>query len=476
MMKSKFVALVENLYFSINLISSSERWTSYFEKKILEKIDKKRLESLQAETFIKDEIEVINGIKRYPYGFKIRDKLRVYIAYKTGSNYPIYVIVSAMFMHTNTIADILKYIENKVIEIIKYFDDEFVNEIYEMKLSRIDICNHNNVIVPQKYIKVEEYNSKVVTKIKKVFPVIERIGENDINIPYYRFGKGDAVVRFYNKTQEVIEQRYKSFFIKRWLDIGLITEREFKIYEYIYKLNNNYLVDYLYTNLIFSENIIDDKKEYLKNVYYDIKLENNDKYDIFKKYVKEYKVKLVKEISNVEFQLRNTFLKTVKLININTGEYIDFTNVYELIKHIDILYKYITDKVFRVIDKNDNKKRKRNKKTDKIWIKVQNSKIYNVNKLDINDVEVLRKYQNEMNKFNSVKDTIQKLVHNYYLSQNKIDYENIKDVELYDLLDLISSEYNDYNMNESYYSIYEKLKKQIKYYGKKNNPKNRAKS
>lgn len=460
--------MVENIYFSVNVLDDLRRWGEYFRDNLEVEIDKLRVKSLNQDIYIGDDIEVIKGIKRYGYGFKKQDKFRIYMAKNVSENYPIYVIVSAQYLHLNDVYTVIDDVQRTIREIFGYFIDGFEFEEYDIKLSRIDICNHNDKIHPDRYIKMNEFNSRTVTRIRKVFPVIELVGENDQKMPYFRYGKGDIAVRMYNKIQEVVEQRYKAFFILRWHELGLIDDKQKNIYDLTYKLNRNYYLDFMYAHFVYSiENngsIIKSEFDEVTNIYNDKKLTNDEKYDLLNRKRKDLKIGLVKEVSNVEYQLRSNYLRTIKIVNEKTGELIDYTDMFELFNNLDKLYEYLTEKAFRVVSRESKAKRKRDKTTDEVWKEVQQSKIVNIHNFDTSELEVYRNYQKEMDKLDCVNKTVQKLVHLYYLNRDEFDYEDCQDVNIELLLrDFIP----EYLMNENHFNIRDKLERQIKYYGRK---------
>lgn len=459
---------MENIYFSVNPLSDLAEWGDYFKDNLEVKIDELRVRALNQEVYINEDIEVIKGISRYGYGFKKQDKFRIYIASNVSENYPIYVIVSAQYLHLNDVYTVIDDVQQTIREIFKYFIDGFEFEEYAIKLSRIDICNHNDKIHPDRYIRLHEFNSRTVTRIRKVFPVVELVGENDQKVPYFRYGKGDVAVRMYNKIQEVVEQRYKAFFILRWHELGLIDDKQKYIYDLTYRLNKSYYLDFMYAHFVYSiennEGITRSEFDVITKIYEDNKLCNDKKYDLMNKKRKDLKIRLVKEVSNVEYQLRSSYLKTIKIVNENTGELIDYTDMFELFNHLDKLYEYLTQNTFRVVDRKSKAKRKRDKTTDPVWKEVQQSKIVNIHNFDTSALEVYRKYQKKMNKMDCVNNTVQKLAHLYYMNREEFDYEDCQDVNIELLLrDFIP----EYLMNENFFDIRDKLERQIKYYGRK---------
>lgn len=461
-MDQKTMALVENIYLSLNP-RGSFNYKNIFETSIKDKMESLRIDSLKSvdDIFILDQVSVSGGIQRYPYGFEIKDKLRIFFASNWSDNYPIYVIMSAFYLHNNSVEHCINETFDYVYKIINYFVPHLRDFTFDMKLSRIDICNHNNFINLKNYIKVTEYNSRVVTRIRTVHPFIELHGEYSQEVPYYRYGNGDFCVRFYNKVKEVCEQQYKAFFFKKWLDNGLIDDRVFNIYEHTYKLNNNYRIDFIYSNVIFSD-LPDNIKSAAEDIYNNTFIDNDVKFDLFNKFLKDYKIKCVQEIVNVEFQLRHSHLKNLRIKD-DKCNIIDYTDLFSIIKHLNLLYRHLTLNEFRVVDRCSKASRKRDKKIDPLWERIILSDVLNV-QCDGSVIKIYNEYNTELNKFTSVRDSLNKLVHAYYVSSNNINFDNVYKISIDEVVDNFKSEFN---MNENFFNLKSKLEKQIKYYGEK---------
>ena len=456
------MALVENIYFSLDLYGDFD-YKRLFHDHLETDFEKLKLQAMnELDFFIVEDIKMIGGIQRYPYGFSIEDKCRIYFAANWAGNLPIYCILSAQFLHLNSINFCMEYCKSVVAKIIcKIYPPATIHE-FRIKLSRVDICNHNTFIDLKTYIKANEYFKRVVTKIRKVYPVVERQGENDEEVPYFRYGNGDLAIRFYNKTKEVCEQQYKSFFFPRWKNFGLIDEKTFMVYENTYKLNFNYRVDFIFSNIFLDQELTFDQKAVAAEIYNNIDLDLDIKCEELKALQKEYGLKDLDEVVNVEYQLRAGYLKTLQIVG-KDGEFIDFNNIENLCKHMDLLYTYLTNNAFRVIKRNSNYSRNRDKEVDPLWIRVQCAIILNISTMDM-DSEIYRQYNNTINRFVSARDTFSKMCSLYYRCNDNVNTEILDQI---DLKDIITNFKNESMLNENYFNIKDKLAKQIKYYGEK---------
>lgn len=471
-MNTGFLALVENIYYSCGI--RGVVWSD-FASNFVKKIHEDNLQALQNKSFfIMDTIEVIRGIPRYPYGYSVADKFRVYFAKNVSDNLPVYVIINAQFLHLHSIYDVMAESIECILNIFNYYDSSLniKDSMLEYKLSRIDICNHTTKINLDTYIKPNEYFSRVVTKLKKVFPVIEKKGERGQEVSYYRYGSGDLAVRFYNKVREICEQQYKGFFFQKWFNDGLIDEKTLFIYESSYKLFGDYRIDFLYSHLVYYFNKIDELDRIIINSTYRGKNSNSEKYEIFLELINKYNIKLVPEVVNVEFQVRSEFLKTLKLdvLKDDTNE-VDYTisnmDIFQLLENSTLLYRHLTTKCFRVVSRNSKAKRLRDATIDKIWQEIQKCEVLNSRNdyiLDYEKVNFYREYNKKMEETHTLKDILQKLAHLTYMVSDSINYDNYDNINL---IEAFSYAYDRLDCNENLFKFDERLLKQIHLYGKK---------
>lgn len=473
------MAVIENIYLSINFSVKKEFFYSGISvKKVLDFNACKQfflpamyadnIKTCKEEIFLRDSsIQCIHGIKMYPYGYAVKDKFRIFFANSIGDNYPVYVIVDAVFLHLNNVFDVLKDVQDTFFKILRYYMEFETVESLDLKLSRIDIANHNNFINLDSYIGPDEYNSRVVTRLRCVRPFVILNGEKSQEVSYFRYGSGNIIVRFYNKVREICEQRYKSFFFKRWLQYGLIDQHTFDVYDMIYRFDGDYRVNFIYANICKS--IVGLIPVDVQKIYFSQKYTNSEKYDLLMDQVKKYNVKLVTEIVNVEYECHAPFLKLLHLKN-KKDENINMSSIYDILMYSDILYRYLTDDVFRVVSRKSKAKRKRDKKVDKQWQLIQNSKILNIYNVNIDNIQLnkIKEYQTSMDKYNTLGQLLKRACHLKYVDSQKFNKDLVKNITFEDLLKSVEKNYYSVcAMNENYFNLQDKLYKQLKYYGEK---------
>ena len=121
-----------------------------------------------------------------------------------------------------------------------YADVEHLAELFGLKIrqckeNRVDYCWHTNYIqAPEKFFRLDNIAKMKVSRFKEGEQHFEFVGDNDYEVDYVRFGRltsNNMLLRFYNKTKEVVEQGYKSFFLRLWLLHGLINRFDLFCYE-----------------------------------------------------------------------------------------------------------------------------------------------------------------------------------------------------------------------------------------------------
>ena len=182
----------------------------------------------------------------------------------------------------------------------------YVGDVYE---NRIDYAFHTNIIQnPYKFFSDERIAKTLKSKLR-IYHKVGNIHGGRIDIDYFSLGNrnsNNVFVRVYNKSQEVVEKNYKSFFFTRWLDEKLINKYDHYVYSkaYTYKSYRTGMflgrIDW-YLEYGSNEAI---KKELLECVQSNY--ENSDNIDQLEKIVNKY-LPPVTLIMNIEFQTKRKF-------------------------------------------------------------------------------------------------------------------------------------------------------------------------
>lgn len=138
---------------------------------------------------------------------------------------------------------VLEGVDDAVTESFKYLRD-FLNPygLFPVKVceNRIDYAFHTNLIQnPYKFFCDENLKKHLKTNLR-IYQKIGNIGE-DISVDTFNLGNrrsNNVFFRAYNKAREVIEMNYKSFFIERWRQNGLISEFDEFVYSRAFELGS----------------------------------------------------------------------------------------------------------------------------------------------------------------------------------------------------------------------------------------------
>lgn len=178
--------------------------------------------------------------------------------------------------------------------------------------NRIDYAYHTNLIQnPYKFLNDEMLIKKMKTKIR-LYTKVGNVGKT-MDIDYLALGSrrsNDVFIRIYNKSREVVEKNYKSFFFDKWLQDGLINRYDHYVYKKAYE-SGSYLTGLLVGRIDWyldhgTNPEIKDKLLKVKSSSY----VNSDNTDQLKKIVDEL-LPPVTLIVNIEFQTKRKFYSSL---------------------------------------------------------------------------------------------------------------------------------------------------------------------
>lgn len=241
--KDKYLHNIDTLYYSVFIKgdSNDDEHVKQFVEDVKEL--KQNLMVLNDESldFIED-IEVMMGRHAdYSCRLSIRDCYDIFITtHIRNSNTPrILVQIRSFYLWTEGVDNSIKKSFEKVDKILNFYG----LESDRTQENRIDYAFHTNCIQnPIKFFNLDKLNETCygsLTAYKLMGDL--RKNNNDYTINYFSLGthnSNNLFFRTYNKTKEVIEMGYKSFFFDIWFDNGLISVYDKYCYEYAYKFNN----------------------------------------------------------------------------------------------------------------------------------------------------------------------------------------------------------------------------------------------
>ena len=122
--------------------------------------------------------------------------------------------------------------------------NDFGLEVDEVKENRIDYAYHTNIMQdPYSYFSDRSLLRRLKTKLRHIrtnevlVDKVQNVSGGKIDLSYISFGErksNNIFVRIYNKTREVVEKNYKSFFLDKWLTDRLINRYDYYVYSHAY--------------------------------------------------------------------------------------------------------------------------------------------------------------------------------------------------------------------------------------------------
>lgn len=280
-----------------------------------------------------------------------------------------------------------------------YKDVEFLAELFglwikEVKENRVDYCWHTNYIqAPEKFFSLENVAKRKVSRFKEGEQHFEFVGDNDYEVDYLRLGRlrsNNMILRFYNKTKEVVEQGYKGFFLKLWLLHGLINRFDLYCYEQCYNRRDWGFLDKARLMFYIEHGADEEAIQYMQSVINGSVILTADK---LRKLADEYLPRTTL-IINCEYQTMRKFSGSIKLFpfRIYGGP---LKRIWEYLDNRKLIIDYLTHDVFRLVDPKTDSNKSRADYCN-FWKRLRNTRLVDcyVPKQQFN---VIRDYNNNLN-------------------------------------------------------------------------------
>ena len=248
-------------------------------------------------------------------------------------------------------------------------------DISLVDINRVDYAYHTNLIQsPIKYFGDGRLKQNLCSTMRKYMKV-GTIGE-DLTLETLSLGQRNSnniFFRAYDKTCEVIEKGYKSFFIEKWKEDRLISEYDYYVLMYAYKLNSYVAGVYLgRMNWYLEYGKNEERKAEFRELIakYRIKSDNNTQLE------KKLHGVLpeITLIMNIEFQTKRKFymeitdsLASVPVLDCEP----ELRKVFSVIACRAVIQKYLTTETVCWVD---DRKAKEKKPLD-WWKRIQQCKI-----------------------------------------------------------------------------------------------------
>lgn len=355
---------IDTLYYSVSIkddvVDNKDAGVIGLCGMLAEAKEKKQLDpSLELDFFGLDVS--VTGFSIYQYHLLLNENFDIFIA-KNIPNEETPRVCVQLRSRMLVLDGVCKAIE-KSYYCVKEILGAFGLEPGEVRENRIDYAFHTNIIQNSIDYFSDEYLLQHLKSQMRLFHKIGNISDTvEINTLQLGNRKSNNIFfRAYNKTREVIEKNYKSFFFDKWLDDGLINQ-----YDY-YVLNKAFEKKSFKMGLAIGRMewyIEFGKNEALKTEFNSL-IEscyvNSDNLDAVEKKIKGVLPK-VTIVTNIEFQTKRRFYTSCEqFIKDHVFEFKGDAELYRLYKILSLQREfcdYLTSKAVCFVDNKGQKSEK----------------------------------------------------------------------------------------------------------------------
>lgn len=232
----KYISHIDTLYYSVFLKNDFKGKVS---SNIIELVEvlkemKEKLEKKQEEFWFDEDETLIYSRKRnrmYDHCISMNGMYDIFIA----SNVPndvtprVHIQLRSYALWCWGEKNSINHSFNSLLKILGQFDIE-VDRVQE---NRIDYCYHTNCLQSAQEVFEDSYLREHLKTNLKIYNKVGRFNDGELTTEYFSLGQrksNNVFFRSYNKTREVVEMGYKSFFFEIWLEQGLISNYDFYVY------------------------------------------------------------------------------------------------------------------------------------------------------------------------------------------------------------------------------------------------------
>ncbi len=374
---------IDTLYYTVSISGDSNENESPGLKDLISELSrlKKRKATNPAENVPFMDLEVMpTGFSIYEFRLSLNETFDIFIGrYLPNPSTPRVVV---QLRSRSLVLDGVSGAILRSYAAVRVIFDTFGLTVGEVRENRIDYAYHTNLIQnPYRFFADDRLLRHLRTNFgigQKVF----RFGK-DIRLDYFALGqkKSNCVFfRCYNKSQEVVEQNYKPFFIERWLENGLISEYDAYAYRFAFE-TKSYRTGLLVGRMQWY--IENGKNAELKAKFaQDLKTayENSDNNEFLEKELSSA-LPPVTLIMNVEFQVKRRFYASVgeQFLQGMTYRYDGDPALEKLMKLVGLspeFLEYLTrETVCFVADRNDEDKKGKDRVMCDWWRRIHACRI-----------------------------------------------------------------------------------------------------
>lgn len=314
--RDKVTSHIDTLYYTVSLYNDSNEISENLQA-LLDRLkglrEQKAMNYSASVEFFGLSVENIRFV-HYEFCLKLNENFDIFIASFLPNVYTPRIVVQ---LRTRSL--VLDGPMQAVCKSFRYVEsilDTYGLEIGEVKENRIDYAYHTNIMQdPYGYFGDKQLLKRLKTQLRHcrknetMIDSVRVVGRDRIDLSYISFGdrkSNNVFVRVYNKTREVVEKNYKSFFLDKWLSDKLINRYDYYVYSHAYS-SASYVTGILigridwYLEYGHNDEI---KKELIK--VKESSYVNSDNTDQLRKIVDQY-LPPVTLIMNVEYQTKRRF-------------------------------------------------------------------------------------------------------------------------------------------------------------------------
>ena len=231
--RSKYISHIDTFYYSVFLKNDFKGNVS---ANIIEFVEvlkemKNKLEKNQEEFWFDEDETLIYSRKRnrmYDHCISMNGMYDIFIASSVPNDVTprIHIQLRSYALWCWGEKNSINHSFTSLLKILGEFDIE-VDRVQE---NRIDYCYHTNCLQSAQDVFEDSYLREHLKTNLKIYNKVGRFNDGDLTTEYFSLGQrksNNVFFRSYNKTREVVEMGYKSFFFEIWLEQGLISNYDF---------------------------------------------------------------------------------------------------------------------------------------------------------------------------------------------------------------------------------------------------------
>ena len=275
-------------------------------------------------------------------------------------------------------------IEKSFDHVVKMLD-AYGLRVREVKENRVDYAYHTNIIQnPMKYFN-DDMLVKHLSSTLSIYSKYGSIGE-EITLDTLNLGSrksNNVYFRCYNKTREVVEKAYKSFFIEKWQKDGLISEYDRYVLEYAYRtasFRSGVLVGKCKWYIEFGKN--EERKEQLRALLQKCHVNSDNNHHLEKQIAGV--LPPITTIMNVEYQTKRKFYlsfdKQIEDVAKKADAPKHLGRLFGILLLRDAIQKYLTKASVSFVE--DKKADPEERKFCSWWQRIHSCKITDVGDFD----------------------------------------------------------------------------------------------